>query len=46
MVAINKLVEQSTGDLIVDCDSDDYFTKDAFKKMCIRDRYYSDICKK
>lgn len=31
MVAINKLVEQSTGDLIVDCDSDDYFTKDAFK---------------
>ena len=31
MVAINKLVEQATGDLIVDCDSDDYFTKDAFK---------------
>lgn len=31
MVAINNLVEQSTGDLIVDCDSDDYFTEDAFK---------------
>lgn len=31
MVAINKLVEQATGDLIVDCDSDDYFTKDAFE---------------
>lgn len=31
MVAINKLVKQATGDLIVDCDSDDYFTKDAFK---------------
>lgn len=31
MVAINKLVDISTGDLIVDCDSDDYFTHDAFK---------------
>ena len=31
MEAINKLVGQATGDLIVDCDSDDYFTKDAFK---------------
>ena len=31
MTAINNLVEKSTGDLIVDCDSDDYFTKDAFK---------------
>lgn len=31
MVAINKLVELSTGDLIVDCDSDDYFTDDALK---------------
>ena len=31
MVAINKLVGQATGDLIIDCDSDDYFTKDAFK---------------
>lgn len=31
MVAINNLVEKATGDLIVDCDSDDYFTHDAFK---------------
>lgn len=33
MIAINKLVEYATGDLIVDCDSDDYFTKDAFKMI-------------
>ena len=31
MTAINKLVESASGDLIVDCDSDDYFTNDAFK---------------
>lgn len=31
MTAINRLVEIATGDLIVDCDSDDYFTNDAFK---------------
>ena len=31
MVAINNLVEKARGDLIVDCDSDDYFTKDAFE---------------
>lgn len=31
MVAINNLVEYVTGEFIVDCDSDDYFTKDAFK---------------
>lgn len=31
MRAINKLVEKSTGDLIVDCDSDDYFTYNAFE---------------
>ena len=33
MVAINKLVEEATGKLIVDCDSDDYFTSDAFKMI-------------
>ena len=33
MVAINNLVEKATGDLIVDCDSDDYFTHDAFKEI-------------
>lgn len=31
MVAINELVGQATGNLIIDCDSDDYFSKDAFK---------------
>ena len=31
MVAINNLVQYVTGDLIVECDSDDYFTEDAFK---------------
>lgn len=31
MVGINKLVPEATGDLILDCDSDDYFTKDAFQ---------------
>ncbi len=31
MVAINELMKNATGDLIVDCDSDDYFTNDAFK---------------
>lgn len=31
MVAINNLVKKATGDLIVECDSDDFFTKDAFK---------------
>ena len=31
MVAINNLVGQATGELIVDCDSDDYFSDDAFK---------------
>ncbi len=30
MAAINKLVEFSTGDFIIDCDSDDYFAKNAF----------------
>ncbi|MGN1297437.1 MAG: glycosyltransferase family A protein [Clostridia bacterium] len=31
MIAINNLVQHVTGDLMIDCDSDDYFTKDAFK---------------
>ena len=31
MVAINNLVELANGDLIIECDSDDYFTEDAFK---------------
>lgn len=31
MAAINNLMLLVTGDLVVDCDSDDYFTKDAFK---------------
>ena len=31
MAAINRGIEEATGDLVVDCDSDDYFTEDAFK---------------
>lgn len=30
MIAINNLVEKATGDVIIECDSDDYFTNDAF----------------
>lgn len=31
MTAINNLVEKASGDLIVECDSDDYFSKGAFE---------------
>ena len=31
MVAINRGMEEVTGELIVDCDSDDFFAEDAFK---------------
>ena len=31
MEAINNLVGHATGDLIVDCDDDDYFTENAFE---------------
>ena len=30
MLAINKLVKEANGDLIIECDSDDYYTEDAF----------------
>lgn len=30
MVAINQLVQQAAGEVIIDCDSDDYFTQNAF----------------
>ena len=30
LLAINKLVKEANGDLIIECDSDDYFTEDAF----------------
>ena len=46
MVAINKLVERATGELIVDCDSDDYFTKNAFEiieKAYIENKNEKDI---
>ena len=33
MAAINKAVKLATGELIVDCDSDDYFTDNAFEKI-------------
>ena len=31
MAAINNLVPKSEGDLIIECDSDDFFTEDAFE---------------
>ena len=31
MIAINNLVQYVTGDLMIDCDSDDYFKEDAFE---------------
>lgn len=31
MTAINNLVKEATGDLIIECDSDDYFSPNAFK---------------
>lgn len=37
MVAINNLVKNATGDIIIECDSDDYFTKDAFR--IVKDTY-------
>ena len=37
MVAINNLVKKATGDIIIECDSDDYFTKDAFR--IVKDTY-------
>lgn len=33
MKAINNLIEHSTGDLIIECDSDDYFTDNAFNSI-------------
>lgn len=33
MAAINNLMKFVTGDLIVDCDSDDYFAQNAFSKI-------------
>lgn len=33
MVAINNLVEKATGEYMIDCDSDDYFSDEAFKVM-------------
>lgn len=31
MAAINNIIKETTGDLIVECDSDDYFTPNAFE---------------
>lgn len=31
MVALNNLIDKATGDLLVECDSDDYFTSNAFE---------------
>lgn len=40
MAALNNLVEKATGDWIIECDSDDYFTENAFrhiKEKCVLD---------
>lgn len=33
MKAINSLIRETTGDLIIECDSDDYFTPNAFETI-------------
>ncbi len=33
MAAINNLIKNANGDLIIECDSDDFFIKDAFKTI-------------
>ena len=33
MSAINNLIQYVTGELVMDCDSDDYFVDDSFKKI-------------
>lgn len=43
MTALNNLIEKTTGDLIVECDSDDFFTDGAFNSIekafnCNKDR--------
>ena len=39
MYAINEAVRNVTGDLIVDCDSDDFFSNDAFKIIKENSKY-------
>lgn len=41
MQAINNLIENTTGDLIIECDSDDYFTNNAFEIM--KDEYEKNV---
>ncbi|MCI8760790.1 MAG: glycosyltransferase family 2 protein [Clostridia bacterium] len=46
MVAINQLVKEATGDMIVDCDSDDYFAKNAFtmiKEQWEKNKHRKDV---
>ena len=43
MKAINKLVKESTGDLMIECDSDDYFTDNAFNAILKSIRECRDI---
>ena len=42
MIAISNLVDKSNGDWIIECDSDDYFTDDAFKIICDEYSKYED----
>lgn len=41
MKALNELTKYATGELIIECDSDDYFTDDAFK--IIKEEYNKNI---
>ena len=43
MQAINNLVPKATGDLIIECDSDDYLTKDALKVIEGALKNYNDL---
>lgn len=50
MIAINNLIQKVQGELIIECDSDDYFTKGAFKiikeeyEKCKNDQKVYAIC--
>lgn len=50
MEAINRAIKLATGELIIDCDSDDFFTENAFKvieenaKQLLNDKEIYALC--
>ena len=42
MASINELIEKASGDLIIECDSDDYFEDNAFKSISNAYNKYKD----